>query len=208
MHHIIIVKVWAGEEGEAENIVRDAMEESIDASNNTCGWDYFHEAVLIKESDLIHGYDVKTFKELEKKKIAQRHENIKGLSEGINVDIKPLLAPYFLTKEEASLHINTEDDNLKKCVEKILKRKKDITPPDSFEKIVDTFTDLIVSIAKKDTGHSMLMYDMEVIKKLQYCIDDPSPNNTLQCTDNHYAELPCDNKKGLKPFYFSCDRHF
>ena len=208
MHHKIVVKVWAGEEGEAENIARDAMEESIEANLNTAGWDCFDSAKLIEKKDLQPNYGVNSFEELEKKKIAQRHENIKGLSEGINVDIKPLLAPYFLTKEEASLHINTEDDNLKKCVEKILKRKKDITPPDSFEKIVDTFTDLIVSIAKKDTGHSMLMYDMEVIKKLQYCIDDPSPNNTLQCTDNHYAELPCDYKKGLKPFYFSCDRHF
>jgi hypothetical protein len=207
-HHIIIVKVWAGDAEEAEDIVAGAMEESINDANNTVGWDYFDKAVFIKESDLLRDHGVKTFKELEKKLLAARHEHIIGLSEQIKDGIKPLLAPYFLTKDEASLHITTEDDEFKKCVEKILKRKKDINPPKDFEKIVDTFTNLVVNIAKKDTGHLMLMFYMERIKRLQYCIDDSSPYNTLQSDDNYYAELPCDeDKKQLKPFYFSCDRH-
>ena len=206
-HHIMIVKAWAGDEVEAENIVVDAMEESLDKSNNTVGWDYFDKAVLIKESDLLRDHGVKTFKELEKKHLAARHEHIIGLGEQIKDGIKPLLAPYFLTKNEASLHITAEDDEFKKCVEKILKRKRDVNPPKDFEKIVDTFTNLVVNIAKKDMGHSMLMFYMEGIKRLQYCIDDPTPYHTLQSEDNYYAELPCDNKKQLKPFYFSCDRH-
>lgn len=207
-HHYIVVKVWADDKDEAETFVKEAMEDSIDASNNTCGWSYLNECTIINEIDLLQYYKVRTFKELEKKYIAERREHIKGLSECLNADIKPLLAPYFLTKDEAPLYITTEDDDLKKHVEEILKRKRNTTPPKGFEKIVGTFTNFLLSIAKKDVGHSMIMLNMEAIKKLQYCIDDPSIYNTLQCIDNYYAELPCKNKKGLKPFYFNCDRGY
>jgi hypothetical protein len=205
MHHIIYVKAWAGDAEEAENLVRDAMEESIQPEHNTVGWDYFDSVELLKEKDLLQH---KTFEEFEKKCIEQRNIEINNAKAMIKEELMLLLAPSFLTKTEAVLHINTENEDFKKCVEHILKKKTDIKVPDSFEKILNIITEVTASIAKKDTGHGMAMYYMEQIKKLQYCIDDPSPYNTLQCTANNYAELPCDDKEGLTAFYFSCDRHF
>ena len=210
MHHNIIIKAWAGDAEEAENLVVDAMEESIQPEHNTVGWDYFDHADLIKEKDLPTNYKVKTFEELEKNYIKERTTQISDKKACIKEDLKIFLAPYFLTKSEAVLCVGTsaEDTEFKKCVEQVLKRKTDIKIPDSFEKILNAITKIVTSIAKKDTGHGMTMFYMEEIKKLQYCIEDPSPGNTLQCTGNYYAELPCDNKEGLTAFYFRCDRHF
>ncbi len=202
-HHVIITKVWAVDKEEAEGIVAGEMEDSIQERL----FDYFDHADPIEEKDL-QSYGVKTFKEFDIKQFEDRRIQIRDRTAQIKDGLKTLLAPYFLTKDEAALCITTEDGEFKKCVEKTLKRKHDVKPPNTFDEMADVISKVVTAIAKKDTGSSMLMFYMEQIKKLQYCIDDPQPYNTLQCTENYYAEIPCDNKRGLKAFYFACDRHY
>ena len=137
MHHHIIVKVWAGDAEEAESIVSDEMENSTRPENNTIGWDYFGGATRIEEKDLPNNYQVKSFKELEKKYIEDREIEINDAKAKIKEDLMIFLAPFFLTKTEAILYVNTENDEFKKCVERILKRKTDIKTPDSFEKVLN-----------------------------------------------------------------------
>ena len=207
MHHHIIVKAWASDSEEAESNVRSEMEDSILPENNTCGWDYVDHVVLINRLELSSEWGVKTFEELEKNKIKGRLKDLKDLQIQIKDDLMIFLAPYFLSKDEAPLCLNIDNEDLKAYIEKLMKGK-DIKKPDTYEKLVDTFSKILTKIAQKDTGHSMIMYHMEQIKKLQYCIESDELYSTLQSTHNYYAELPCDDKTGLSPFYFICDRHF
>jgi hypothetical protein len=209
MHHYIILKVWAGSADEAKDIATSELESSIEPENNEAGWDYVGEVAVITEKDLA-SYGVTSYKELEKKKIEQRKESMNDLIEEFKDEITVLLAPLCLTKDEAPLLINTENDNLKEYIEKLLKRKIDNPkPPSTFEGILNLVMKIMVHTAQDDANHSMILWRMKHISKLQHCMTYSDPCHTLQCTDNYYAEIPCnDNKKELKPFFIVGDRHF
>jgi len=209
MHHIITVKAWASDADEAQSEVDCMIQDSIDQSNNTCGWDYASENIVLITEDQLKAEGFKSFADLEKFKIQERLDTMSHLQAEIRTDLQVLIAPFFLNKVEAVLYVGEEDTEFAAYIEKFLKRKKDIRKPDSFEKILDIFTNVVTSIAKKDCGRSLLMYRMEQIKKLQYCIENPTQTcYTLQSTENNFAELPCHDTKGLTPFYFLCDRHY
>lgn len=208
MHHIITVKAWASDADEAQSEVSSTIEDSIDQSENTCGWDYAGDIVQITPDQLkTEGF--KSFADLEKFKIQERLDTQANLQAEIRTDLQMLIAPFFLSKEEAVLYVSEDQDTeFTAYIEKLLKRKRDIKKPDTFEKILDIFTNVVTGIAKKDCGRSLLMFRMEQIKKLQYCIKSPTHTcYTLQSTENYFAELPCE-QKGLSPFYFLCDRHY
>ena len=207
MHHQMVLKVWAEDAESAESEASMALDDSISTGNNTCGWDY-GDVILITEDKLQSEHGVKSFKELEMTTRKGQTENMENLIGEVKSDLLLVLTPLFLTKDEAPLYINTEDDDLRKYLEQFLKHKKDINRPDTFEKIHQVITDIVVGIAQKITGRSMLMYRMEQIKKLQYCLDYPDEGDALQSHENPFAELPCDDKAGLKPFFFLLDRHF
>jgi hypothetical protein len=205
MHQIIVIKAWGGDADEASSDVSCALEDSIDPKQNTCGWDYVGDVTLITKPMLQPEFGVSSYAELEKKMLQRRLNSMNSLIKGLRNDLLPIIAPQFMTKNDAVLCVG--NDYLKKHVEKTLKRKRDIKRPDTFETISEVILNLLVSIAKKDTGHSMMMWRMGQIKKLQYCFTDPHSSNTLQCSENPYAELPCDNKRGLSPYFFTGDRH-
>lgn len=208
MHHLIIVKVWAGDKDEAHSLVLDELNTSIETDHNTVGWDYVAEDSPVLITKTMLKTDYASFEEFEKKCLQERLDNMKGLEAELKNDVLPLMAPLFMTKADAPLLVNTECDELKAVIEKILKRKKDIVRPDTFEKITDAVLKVLVSVAKRDTTHSMAMWRMEQIKKLYRCIEFPQDtSNTLQCSENHYAEVG-EQGKGMKPFFFYGDRHF
>jgi hypothetical protein len=205
-HQRIILKVWGGDAEEAEAEARSTLEESIELNNNTCGWEYVDDILLITKDMLQPEFNVSSYGELEKKMLQKRQTVMDDLIGDLKEELLPTLAPLFMTKNDAVLLINTENDSLKVYIEKFLKQKKDIKKPDTFETLSETILNLLVFIAKKDSDHSMIMWRMERIKKLQYCFEDPHPSNTLQSFENPYAEIPCDNKKGLSPYFFIGNR--
>ena len=209
MHHHIVIKAWDVDEETARFQVLNALEDSITPEQNTVGWDYVNSnhPILITKGILQSDYGVKTYAELERKMLQRQRESLDDLIKELRDDILPLVAPVFMTKNDALLFISTENDDLKEYIEKLLKRKRDNVKPITFEGITEAILKIVVSIAKKDTEGSMAMWRMEQIKKLQYCITDPSPYHTLQCSENPYAELPCDNKKGMSPYFYYGDRY-
>ena len=213
MHHHIVLKVWADDEETAQSECSSALEDSVNDSENTCGWDYTSGdgPTLITKDMLQSEYSVQSYVELEAKMKQEQKDSMDNLIGELKGDLKVLIAPYFLTKKDAPLYVGTEeeDKDFMDQVEKVLKRKRDVKVPDSFEALLETMTKVVASIAKKDTGRSLTMYHMEQIKKLQYCIESPMETcYTLQCHENPYAELPCEDKEGKFAFYFIGDRHF
>jgi hypothetical protein len=202
MHHIIVIKVFAGDSEEGENLVRDALEDSLTPGNNTTGWEFVGDVDLITKEEL-QFFKVSSYKELEAMKKQEQKNNMASLIANLRQDILPLIAPLFMTKTDACLLISTKNEYLKERVETLLKAKEDVKRPDTFESIMDAFMKVLVDIAM---GHSMAMWRMKQIKKMEDCFTEPLPYNTLQSMDNPYAELPCKNKKGLHPYYFLCDR--
>jgi hypothetical protein len=210
MHHIITVKAWDIDEETAHSQVLSALEDSITPEQNTVGWDYVtaDHPILINKGMLQTEYGVKTYAELERKMLQGQRDSLNHLIGNLRDDILPMIAPIFMTKNDAPLFISTENDELKAIIEKLLKRKKDNIRPDTFEGITDAILKIMVSVAKKDTGRSMAMWRMEQIKKMQTCIEFPRDTSyTLQCSENPYSELPCDNKKGISPYFYYADRH-
>jgi hypothetical protein len=208
MHHNIVMKVWAEDADDAKSQVSSAIEDSINPEQNNVGWDYSGDIDLITKDKLQSEYGVKTYSELEKSKLKERDDRMQDLINELHYDLLPTIAPLFLSKDEAPLYVSTENGEFKEYVEKLLKRKKDIKKPETFEKISEVILNILVAIAKKDTSHSMMMWRMEQIKKLQYCVEnDMELCYTLQSSENPYAEIPCDDTKGLHAYYFVCDRH-
>jgi hypothetical protein len=210
-HHGIVLKVWEADEDSARSLALCELEDSITPEHNTVGWDYLSgdHPTIITKGDLQAVYSVKTYAELEQLKLREQKESLDDLVKDLRDDILPMLAPIFMTKTDAALFINTENDELTAYIEKLMKRKKDNVKPATFEGITDAVLKIMVSVAKKDTGRSMAMWRMEKIKQVQACILYPTDTSyTLQCTENHYAELPCDNKKGMSPYFYFADRHF
>jgi hypothetical protein len=210
MHHGLVLKVWGEDEDSARSTALCELEDSITPEHNTVGWDYLSSdhPTIITKGDLKAVYHVKTYAELEQFKLRERRESLDHLIKNLRDDILPMLAPIFMTKTDAPLFIPTENEELTAYIEKLMKRKRDTVRPATFEGIADAVLKIMVSVAKKDTGHSLAMYRMEKIKQVQACLEYPLDTSyTLQCTENYYAELPCD-EKGLSPYFFFADRHF
>jgi hypothetical protein len=211
MHHGIVIKVWDFDEETARSQVLCSLEDSITAEHNTVGWDYVSEEspTLITKDLLQSEHQVKTYADLEKKMLREQKESLNDLIHELRDDIIPMVAPFFLTKDDAPLLITSDNDKLKACIEKLMRRKKDNVRPNTFEGITDAILNVMVSVAKKDTGSSLAMWRMEQIKKMQACIEFLTDTTyTFQCSENHYAELRCDNKKGMHPYFYFADRHF
>jgi hypothetical protein len=212
MHHGIVLKVWGADEDEAHSQAASDLEDSVEASHNTVGWDYVssESPILITKDRLQPDYKVKSYAELEQKMLRRQRESLDGLIKELKNDMLPILAPVFMTKTDAPLFIDTESDELKAYIEKLMKRKKDTIRPATFEEITDAVLKIMISVAKKDTGSSMAMWRMEHIKKMQACIEFPGDTScTLQSNDNPYAELPYDgDKNGTSPYFYFADRHF
>lgn len=208
MHHKIVIKVWAGNSEEGEQFVRDALEDSISAEHNTCGWNYAGDVELITKKMLQTIFKVSTYRELEINSKRGQKEDQDHLLLNLREEILPLLAPLFMNKADAALYVATENRELKEYIEKLFKTRRDIKRPKTFEEIAEAFMKVFAIISKQERRSIMPMWYMEQISKLQRCLDSPNePSNTLQCSENHYAELPYENKKGLHPYYFLCDRH-
>jgi hypothetical protein len=205
-HHTIIAKVWADTEEEAEATVVDAMEDSIQSSHNSEGWSYFDSATLINKLELPSKFGVKTFEELETKLIKNRQDTMDSFIAQVKDDLIVKLAPYFLDKREAALYIDTENKELKEHVEKILKKKKDIVKPVTFEDVTNIFVKIVTDIPKDDMTHSMTMYRLNKIKKLQRCTGIADMEDSLQCNVNPFAEFPYDDDIPLTAYYFECIR--
>lgn len=204
MHHNIIVKVWAENEDLAYSEVSSVINHSINQRGNSVGWDYSGDITQITKKDLLSKYGVKTFAELERTLIKKRQKAIDNLVNELKHDLIPMIAPIFLNRNEAPLYINTENDELKVYIRKLMTRKKDIKKPQSFEDIIKVILEILINITKKD----MVMYVMEQLNKLQNCVKFPEElYYTLQSINNHYAIIPCDNTKGLRAYYFVCDLH-
>lgn len=199
--HIIVIKAWGDDADDTSYEVLSALEDSIDPKHNTCGWDSVRDVTLITKPMLRPEFGVSSYAELEKKMLQGRLDSMNNLIEKLRNDLLPIIAPQFMTKNDAVLCVGK--NCLKEHVEKTLKRKRDIKRPDTFETISEVILNLLVSIAKKDIPS--MMWRMEQIKKLQYCFTDSS--DTLQSSENNYAELPCDNKEGLSPYFFTGYRH-
>jgi hypothetical protein len=107
-----------------------------------------------------------------------------------------MCAPAFMTQKDAALYIATENEDLKGHVEKILKRKKNTKRPDSFKDITKAVLNVVIDLAKNEH------YLLHQIQNLAGIIQFPNEHAALQCTDNHYVELDCDDKTGLSPYYF------
>ena len=213
MHHGIVLKVLGADEDEARSQALSDLEDSIDPSHNTVGWDYVSSdsPILITKGNLQPDYKVKSYAELEQKMLREQKESLDHLIKELQDDMLPILAPIFMTKTDAPLFIDTESDELKAYIEKLMKRKKDTVRPATFEEIADAVLKIMISVAKKDTGSSMAMWRMEHIKKMQACITFPGDTScTLQCNDNPYAELPYDGdiNNGTSPYFYFADRHF
>ena len=201
----MVIKVWAGDSEEGEQLVSTALMESMESKYNTSGWDGIDEITLITKRILQKDFKVTTYRELESMKKREQKTNMKKLIADLRNDILPLLAPSFMTKTDAILHVTTSNKGVKDYIEKLFKAKKDIKRLKTFDEITDAFLKVLVTIAKERKWFPL--WRMNQIKKLDQCLWDPEPYNTLQCSENHYAELPCDDKKGLHPYYFQCFRH-
>jgi hypothetical protein len=202
MHHGVILKVWAEDKDSALQEALEALENSIDQSNNICGWDYVSEGnTYVIDDSLLSVHGVSSFKDLEKQQKKQRKDNLKDLIVDFENTIKPYLAEFLLTKRDAALCL--QDETIRAVVEKRLKAKKDIAVPcfpDLVKKIVTTIVDLLEPVN--------LMYLTKKIDRLQRCIEEPlNLNRTLQSTDNGYAEIPCEDKKNKHPYFVFGDRH-
>jgi hypothetical protein len=205
MHHPIIIKIWAEDVDTAQVEVNNILEESLSPEQNQCGWDYVGEIEPLTKN-FLSSHHFKSYKELEKTMCKNRNKEMDHLIKRLNDYTEPLVAQFFMTKSDAPLLINTENDKLKEFIETLLKNNKDTQVPTSFSDVSKTFVNILTSILRDE--HSPILYVMNQIEKLQNCItfhDDLS--YTLQCLYNNYAEIPCDNKKNLSPYYFTCDRH-
>lgn len=205
-HYKIVVKVWADDEDEAFGEVTDSLNDSVQPGNNV-GWDYHDDPVHITKKILKSEYKLKSFDELEKKLSAERKDSIEYIRKQIKEDLRDILAPSFLNKEDAVLHVgdNEAGEKFIKEVEKILKSKKDKVIPTCFEDILSKVTEAIIGSATDSS--SLSLYHLRKLEALEDCIDNTDPYTTLQSTDNPFAELPCDDKEGKFAFYFECDRH-
>lgn len=202
MHHGIVIKVWAEDSDSALEAAMEALNDSIDPSNNICGWDYVNEGnTYVINAPLLSVHGVSSFKALEKQQKQQRKDSLKDLIVDFENTIKPYLAEFLLTKNDAVLCL--QDETLKPIVEKRLKSKEDILVPsfpDIVKKVVKTIVDLLDPVN--------LMYLIKKIDRLQRCIEETlSLSRTLQSTDNGYAEIKCDDKKNKHPYYVWGDRH-
>lgn len=200
-HHIMIVKAYAKTEEAARHYVLNALEETIGAN-----WDYVSEDLaLITKDQLQTEYQVASFKELEKVHEKNRYLRLKEMQDELKDTIKVKLAEKCLRKKDMALYIN--DTDLSHVIEELAKDEQDKLIPDNFQDLLKLYAELFADLAKDKT--SLTSYYMRKISDLQDCIDCPlTLEYTLHSTDNFFAEIPADNEKGLKAFYFLTDRHY
>lgn len=207
MHHKIIVKVWADDEEEAENAAKDALEDSVQ-ENNSCGWDYLSDDMEHITEDKLPQFGVKTFEELEKKYTGERKKAIQTTKESIREILQKELSDY-IAKDDVPLLLTKHDDEFNAVLEKVLKsKKKPKKLPTDYTGLVNLVLKVMVDTSSRET---LAMYYMEKINELERCISSPeSLEYTLQCTENHFAEIPRENTNAAddsKAFYFWADRH-
>lgn len=204
MHVNCVLKVKANNATEALETAKSLVEQSVDSDNNRSGWDYVGECKVITPDILKSEYKLQTFEELEKYYSATREEYIKDHQEKLRENTIEFLAEDYLSQEEAPLLL--AEDGLKEIVEKILKRKVRKTKPlpKDFLGQTDLIAQTIVGLVRQQY---MASYYIRKIDEIDRCIKYPTDgNNTLQCTDNHFADMTHETK-GKNIYYVETDRH-
>jgi len=115
------------------------------------------------------------------------------------------LAKVFMSKEDALLQLNTEDEDLKKHVEKLLKSGK-TRRPETFEKILRGVVQVLITTTKQD---SLFSYYLDGICQAAGSLKHPRSGTALNSHESAFAELEYDenDKKGKKVFYVYGSRH-
>lgn len=209
-HYAMILKVWADDAEEAKDLATSALEESVEAENNTTGWDYVGDVEVITPEMLQKDFQVSSYKELEEKYTQERVEALAAMKANLKRTIKVSLAKRFLPRDEAPLYLQDDPEDIqgefKSYIEKLLKSKKNIKTPKTFDEILNGVLDAIEDEIKKD---GMFEYYLNQMHKIQKCINYPEDTyTTLQCSENHFATLNEDEKvEGQSVYYVYGDRH-
>lgn len=206
----MVLKVWADDAEEAKDLATSALEESVEAENNSTGWDYVGDVEVITPEMLQKDFQVSSYKELEEKYTQMRIDNLAAMKANVKRTIKVSLAKRFLPKEEAPLYLQDDPEDFqgefKSYIEKLLKSKKTIKTPKTFDEVLNGVMDVIEDEIEKD---GMFEYYLNQMHKIQKCINYPNDTYiTLQCSENHFAVLNEDEKvEGQAVYYVYGDRH-
>jgi hypothetical protein len=224
MHHHLVIKIHAPNLDDGKEEVRSIMEESVEDSNNTVGWDYvgdISQIILDKAKDKINleeEYGVKTFEALEKK-LLNEGKDVSSDLELIKNHLFALLAPAYLSGKEAPTYLGTDDERVTDIATKAIQSGKIPVLPQNFHELLEVFLKNLNQVAKKD---GMLIYYIRKLtetyratrnvkdKKIQGYSDAAG---ILQCTEAPFMEMWSSSLNPKKPvkhkiFYFVADRHF
>lgn len=219
MHHKILVKIKADNIDEARDEAKSYLENSIDASENTVGWDYLNDDIITVTEEDLKQHGVKTFKALEKAWLKSTSANYRDHLKSLKDIFFTELVKRHLSGTKVKTYVGYKDrygfvvssDSLKKKdtshdpVGDALRhaaRKKIVKP---LPIRLDTLAEEMVDIVNPKTD-MMIEYHIRQLDKLDTCKRYPKETHTtLQCSDNHFADL---NGEGTETYYFIFDRHF
>ena len=214
MHEYMLVKIKADYPIDAEGEVKGIMENSIDPDQNNTGWDYVGDIIRVTQKNISKfSNTAKSLPKLEEEfkqhiyRYKEQHENsLKDL-------FFALMAEEYMPSDEIPLYINKKNQyghEIDTYVEKLGKRvslnsilekrlkSSDKKPSKTFSEYIDGFVDSILS-------DYMISYYIRRLEKIKKCIKYPKETYiTLQCTDNHFADL---GGTGKHTYYFWTDRH-
>jgi len=214
VHEHLLVKIKADNADNATSEVREIMNSSIDSSENEDGWDYIGGINQVTQKNLsTFSTTAKSLSELVKEfkqciyQYKARHEN--SLKDLFFIN----MAEEYMPSEDVPLYLNKKNqygDKIDTYIEKLGKRvslnsilEKKLKSPDkkpskTFSEYIDGFVDSLFS-------DSMIPYHIRQLEKIKRCIEYPKETHiTLQCTDNHFADL---GGTGKYTYYFWTDRH-
>ena len=217
MSHVgITLKVWAETDDEALSTALSELRDSVmtgEDGHNITGWDGVEEGetrILTKKDLKVYG--LKSFAELERFLLQEQQARLAKLTEELSNSLKIALAPFLLSKKDAPLCLGDQyGDQFSDLVEKRLKAKRDIEPL-MFLELTDKIARAIVGglewQSPSQPGGLGLNYLLKKIMRLQKAIEYPGDNTeTLQCVDNHYAQIN-EKTKGTTAYYVFGVRHY
>jgi hypothetical protein len=205
MHHWILVKIKDNNVDDAENILKDHLEESV---GNGKPYDYVGDLYNITTENkegksLLKENNCTTLEQLEQTYINKYKLRLDSHIKELNDNFIKDHYKKHMTKEQAPLFINNED--LEETAKKILKAKKDRKPysiPTSPEKMIKD----IVSLIFKEVG----WYNNIISTINNLSILSKNLSNLwmgFDCHDAIYVDMTS-HTKGENTYFFYCDRHF
>jgi len=228
MHHRILIKVNGNNPFDAQEMVKDTLEETLrcrscESSRDGVNWDYIGDIMRITPTRLkklkmeskksrnpfwVWSTPEEMIESLEKKMREDSKARVRGhLYDTVLGQMKILT----ITKEEAPLHLEDESSGVQARVKKIFQGEEALNFNLGATPSTTDLSELVTSFltnALEEQPYSMLSYYIEMVEKLAVIISGDHNNpRRLHCQDCHYYDMT-DISAGKDVYYFWADRHF